>query len=443
MKATPASPKSSTWLGLILFLYASALTAADLFNATTLNAGAVRVLCLPVQGDPLTGSGFTLAGGTHLVTNWHVVACTQAGGQVRVLLDANAGEMVTAEVRGRDEARDLTVLRLARPIRRPDARFATLATLAQRDPVIVVGFPGDADEMGGMAALSDATLTEGVVGRLLPSAGPGGVPLVQVSAAINPGNSGGPLLDEAGRVVGIVTLKSLATVAGLNAQGDFAIQRVVLGEGLGWAVASDALLPLLERLDIPYQVSHGRLSALGRWWYREPALVAALGLVLLALGGVLALLLSRTGRARVQERLTRITVRRQTRDYPKAPVPVAVPPAPGPALRAPVLRGLAGPYAGQTISLAPRPVAIGRDPALAQLVIPADQVGISQRHALVGHDSGQGGFYVEDCWSTNGVFLLTGQGKPLRAKPGQAQPLAPGARFYLATPAISFEVNYQ
>ena len=88
-------------------------------------------------------------------------------------------------------------------------------------------------------------------------------------------------------------------------------------------------------------------------------------------------------------------------------------------------------------------MAIGRDPALAQLVIPADQVGISQRHALVGHDAARVAFIVEDCWSTNGVFLLTGQGKALRAKAGQAQPLAPGARFYLATPAISFEVNYQ
>ena len=95
------------------------------------------------------------------------------------------------------------------------------------------------------------------------------------------------------------------------------------------------------------------------------------------------------------------------------------------------------------MSLVVRPVAIGRDPALVQLVLPADQSAISQRHALVGHDSDHGGFYLEDCWSTNGVFLLTGQGKPLRVKPGQAQPLAPGARFYLATPAISFEVNYQ
>jgi hypothetical protein len=54
-----------------------------------------------------------------------------------------------------------------------------------------------------------------------------------------------------------------------------------------------------------------------------------------------------------------------------------------------------------------------------------------------------GGFYVEDCWSTNGVFLLTGQGQARRATPGQAQPLSSGAIFYLATPAVSFTVTYQ
>ena len=144
------------------------------------------------------------------------------------------------------------------------------------------------------------------------------------------------------------------------------------------------------------------------------------------------------GRARVREGLTQLGSR-----IPLATKPRTRQHATPPASRQPVLLGLAGPYAGQTIPLESGVVAIGRDPTLAQLVIPADQVGISQRHALVGHDSGQGGFYVEDCWSTNGVFLLTGQGKALRAKAGQAQPLAPGARFYLATPAISFEVNYQ
>jgi hypothetical protein len=111
------------------------------------------------------------------------------------------------------------------------------------------------------------------------------------------------------------------------------------------------------------------------------------------------------------------------------------------------LRCLTGPYAGQTLPLAGRPVAIGRNPSLVQLVLPADQSAVSQRHAVVGHDVTRGGFYVEDCWSTNGVFLAGGpgggQGGGARLPAGQAQSLAPGARFYLATPAISFEVNYQ
>ncbi len=437
MKASPASTKPSAWRGLILFLCSPALAPADTLTAA-MTAVTARVLCLPSDGDPHTGSGFILGDGTHLVTNWHVVACTREGGQALVLLDAAARETVAATVREHDEAKDLAVLRLARTIARPATRFATLATLAPRDPVVVVGFPGDADEMGGLAALSTATLTEGVVGRLLPAAGPAGVPLVQVSAAINPGSSGGPLFDEAGRVVGVITLKSLAAVAALGPAGELAVQRVVLGEGLGWAVASDALLPLLDRAGIPSEASHSRLWALERWWWREPLLMATLGLLALVAVGLSVLLVTLPGRAQVRAGLTRR----------RAPLPAAAGPrSPAAAMpsasRQPVLRGVAGPYAGQTIPLSRGPVAIGRDPALVQLVLPGDQAAISQRHALVGHDPVTGGFFVEDCWSTHGVFLRAGPQGGVRLKAGQAQPLPAGAVFYLATPAVSFEVTYQ
>ena len=39
----------------------------------------------PPGATPQTGSGFILGDGTHLVTNWHVVACTREGGQALVL----------------------------------------------------------------------------------------------------------------------------------------------------------------------------------------------------------------------------------------------------------------------------------------------------------------------------------------------------------------------
>lgn len=354
----------SAILAFLLFwlpAWASAQSRPDALNAVT-----ARVLCLPTRGDPQTGSGIVIAGGTHLVTNWHVVACTQEGGQALVLLNADTREQVAAVVRERDETRDMAILKLARRLDRPEARFATLATLRQGDPVRAVGFPTDADAMGATAALSAPTLTEGVVGRLLPAAGPGEVPMVQVSAAVNPGNSGGPLFDEAGRVAGIVTLKSLAAVAALNAAGDFAIQRVVQGEGLGWAVASDALLPLLDRLQIPYQASARRLWALERWWQREPGLMASLGLLVLLILGMMGLMISTTGRARVRAGLTRLGSGEPPAAAPRPPQRQA-PLVP----RQPLLLGVAGPYAGQTL------------------------------------------------------------------------PLKPGARFYLATPAVSFEVNYR
>jgi hypothetical protein len=405
---------------------------------TAMNAVTVRVLCRSANGLEGAGSGFTLDSGTHIATNWHVVSCVDQGGKVSVLLAAEPPQLVEAKVREHDPVKDLAVLKLDRPVPRPDARFGTFSTLEQRDPVIAVGFPGGADEQGDARALSAATLTEGVIGRLLPRGDGAGPPLVQISAAINPGNSGGPLFDETGRVVGINTLKSLALVPTVTEAGTIGVERVVLGEGLGWAVATDALLPLLDRLGLAYEVSQRRLSPLERWWQREPVLIAGLGLLLLAILGLTVLLVTATGRARVRESLTRLGSRGHLTTAPSAPQRQAPM-----ASRLPVLLGVAGPYAGQTIPLPAGVVAIGRDPALAQLVIPADQVGISQRHALVGHDPDKGGFYVEDCWSTNGVFLLTGQGKVIRAPAGQAQPLAPGARFYLATPAVSFEVNYQ
>nr|WP_246194954.1 FHA domain-containing protein [Allochromatium palmeri] len=118
-------------------------------------------------------------------------------------------------------------------------------------------------------------------------------------------------------------------------------------------------------------------------------------------------------------------------------------PSPSVQVQRPVLRGLSGPYAGAAIPLDQGPVAIGRDPALARLVLPAHCTAISQRHALVTYRTGLEGFVLEDCWSTNGVFLMTTEGDGQRLPPGQSYPLVPGARFYLGTPEIAFQVDLE
>jgi pSer/pThr/pTyr-binding forkhead associated (FHA) protein len=162
-------------------------------------------------------------------------------------------------------------------------------------------------------------------------------------------------------------------------------------------------------------------------------LVLALALLGLLSLGAARLALSAKGRARVREAFTRSRGDAMAPARPATPSPPVAPPA-----TRPLLRGVSGPYAGMEIPLGAEPVAIGRDPALANVVIPAKYPGVSKRHLLV-HLDPRRGFLLEDCWSTNGSFLADGQ--PLPA--GQPFAVDPGTRFYLGTPELMFEVVRQ
>ncbi len=328
--------------------------------------------------------------------------------------------------------KDLAILRLDRPSGRPDASFATVRTIERRDPVTAVGFPGAADEMGGIAAITEATMTAGIVSRVLPPPENSGraAQLVQISAAINPGNSGGPLFDAYGRVIGVNTSKALIPVPAVEGNG-ITLQRVPSGEGIGWAVVSDEILPFLDRLGIEYEGSTSRPGALMRLWHREPLMVTVLVLLSLLTMTAIAVATTRRGRILVKEGLTRGFA--PSRMLPREPPPRG-PESTGKA----VLRGIRGPYAGISIPLANgQPVAIGRDPAMVQLVLPRDQPGVSKRHATVAYDADSESFRLEDCWSSNGTFLTGGA----RVTPGQVRILKPGDGFYLGAPEVSFEVG--
>ncbi len=399
--------------------------------ADRMDASTVRVVCTQKSGEFGAGSGFVVGKGDRVVTNHHVIACTEEGGQAAVLLDAATRDLVSARVQASDEQRDLAVLELARPSGRPAVEFATLATVEKHNPVTVVGFPGVADDTKS-GDLTDPSHCGGLVSRINPPpTEPGLARLIQTDAAINPGNSGGPLFDAWGRVIGVNTMKALTVVATLGEHGQRKMERVPLGEGIGWAVASDEVLPLLRRLGIPYRASAQKPDSREDQRSHEPLLFGLLGL--LGLLAVVALVATRRGQARVRDGLTR------------AVAPAAVSPDAAPAVRRPLLRGLTGPYAGQTIPLARRPIAIGRDPSAVQLVMPADIDRVSKRHALVSYDAQRGLFRLEDCGSANGTFLGDGRAVPgvkgIKPLPrGTTVDLKPGDRFFLASPDIAFEV---
>jgi S1-C subfamily serine protease len=143
-----------------------------------------------------TGSGFVWDKDGHVVTNNHVI---MGAAEARVRL--NDGRDYAATLVGASPAHDLAVLRIRVPERQPaPLPIGTSADLKVGQKVFAIGNPFGLDW----------SLTTGVVSalnRTLPSEdGSAAIQeLVQTDAAINPGNSGGPLLDSAGRLIGVNT----------------------------------------------------------------------------------------------------------------------------------------------------------------------------------------------------------------------------------------------
>lgn len=141
------------------------------------------------------GSGFVWDDKGHVVTNYHVVA---EASKVQVQLDA--GRTYDATVVGSAPDYDLAVVKLEQIP--PGLRAIALGSsndLRIGQTVYAIGNPF------GMAR----TLTQGIISALdrqLPTTDVREISgVIQTDAAINPGNSGGPLLDTAGRLIGVAS----------------------------------------------------------------------------------------------------------------------------------------------------------------------------------------------------------------------------------------------
>jgi 2-alkenal reductase len=161
------------------------------------------------QGE---GSGFVWDNRGHVVTNYHVIAGAKS---VSVIL-VNDKEPIEATLVGEAPEYDLAVVKLKtipngiRPI-----PLGTSRDLKIGQSVIAIGNPFGLNR----------TLTTGVVSaldRYLPTQGAVEISgVIQTDAAINPGNSGGPLLDSAGRLIGVNT--AIRSASGSSAGVGFSI----------------------------------------------------------------------------------------------------------------------------------------------------------------------------------------------------------------------------
>jgi putative serine protease PepD len=155
------------------------------------------------RGGTNLGSGFVISGEGHVLTNDHVVG----DGATPPMVTFHDGSSAAAELVGRDPESDLAVVRVEAPGLAP-VQLGDSATVAVGDPVLAFGSP---------LALAN-TVTAGIVSavdRTIQAGEPGDqvryYAAIQTDAAVNQGNSGGPLVDAAGRVVGVNSvIKSLA-----------------------------------------------------------------------------------------------------------------------------------------------------------------------------------------------------------------------------------------
>jgi len=175
-----------------------------------------------------TGSGFLWDEAGHVVTNFHVVE-----GASEATIRMADGTDHRASLVGASPAHDLAVLRIGVDLRLPPPLpLGSSHDLRVGQRVYAIGNPFGLDW----------TLTSGIVSALDRSLDNGqGLPiqhLIQTDAAINPGNSGGPLLDSAGRLIGINT--AIYSPSGASA-------------GIGFAVPVDTV----NRV-VPQLIRHGR-----------------------------------------------------------------------------------------------------------------------------------------------------------------------------------------
>ncbi len=163
----------------------------------------------------------------YIVTNNHVVKGSSA---LQVIL--SNGKKVNAELVGTDSATDLAVLKINAANVTTVAQFGDSNSIAAGQDVLAIGSPMGSEYANtvtkGIVSAKNRTLKAGTDGTLTS--------VIQTDAAINSGNSGGPLINMAGQVIGINSMKLSSDNEGSSI------------EGMGFAIPSNEVVSIINQL---------------------------------------------------------------------------------------------------------------------------------------------------------------------------------------------------
>ncbi len=181
-----------------------------------------------------SGSGFVWDEAGHIVTNFHVVApALQNNSKLEVSI-ADHAEWIKADIIGAEPDKDIAVIRIpTKDLKLKPIKVGTSNDLRVGQNVYAIGNPFGFDQTlttGIVSALGRSM--KSLTGRIIEG-------VIQTDAAINPGNSGGPLLDSAGRLIGINTM--IYSPSGVSA-------------GIGFSVPVDIVRDI-----VPQLIQYGRV----------------------------------------------------------------------------------------------------------------------------------------------------------------------------------------
>ncbi|MBF0600356.1 S1C family serine protease [Limosilactobacillus oris] len=170
----------------------------------------------------------------YVVTNNHVVAGSSA---LQVIM--SNGKKVDADLVGSDAATDLAVLKINSANVKTVASFGNSNSITAGQDVLAIGSPMGSEYANtvtkGIVSAKNRTLKAGTDGTLTS--------VIQTDAAINSGNSGGPLINMAGQVIGINSMKLASNNDGSSV------------EGMGFAIPSNEVVSIINQL-----VKNGKIS---------------------------------------------------------------------------------------------------------------------------------------------------------------------------------------
>jgi S1-C subfamily serine protease len=180
-----------------------------------------------------TGSGSVYKSdksSSFIITNNHVIEAAAVSGTITVELIN--GDVVPAQIVGRDVAYDLAVIKVNRG-NLPTVTLGDSSKVSVGESVVAIGSPL------GLAS----TVTSGIISALNRPVTTGTfgaesfVNAIQTDAAINPGNSGGALLDSRGRIIGVNS--AIATLSSGGASGSI---------GLGFSIPINEAKRVIDEL---------------------------------------------------------------------------------------------------------------------------------------------------------------------------------------------------